>query len=153
MGAVYLYPSLCLFEGTYVSMGRGTDKPFQTFGYPGMPDAQFTFTPKSIKDVSENPPYLNKECKGYDVSNYGNLYIKYYKKIYLFWLLNTYKSARDKDKFFNSYFNQLAGNETLMKQIKEGMSEDEIRKTWQPDVIKFKAIRKKYLLYRDFEWW
>jgi uncharacterized protein YbbC (DUF1343 family) len=151
MSAVYLYPSLCLFEGTIVSVGRGTDKPFQQFGYPQLKGSTHVFTPVSIKGVSEEPLYKEQLCYGYDVSRYGEAYIKYTRQINLFWLINLYKRCESKEIFFNNYFNFLAGNETLKKQLTEGMSEEEIRKTWEPGLKKFKEIRKKYLLYEDFE--
>lgn len=150
MSSVYLYPSLCLFEGTIVSVGRGTDKPFQIFGYPGLKGGQTSFIPKPTP-VSDNPMYNGQTCKGFYESDYGEAYVKYYKKLYLFWILNLYKTCETKEKFFNNYFNSLAGNETLQKQIKEGKTEDEIRSTWEPGLKKFKEIRKKYLLYSDFE--
>jgi uncharacterized protein YbbC (DUF1343 family) len=151
MSSVYLYPSLCLFEGTMVSVGRGTDKPFQIFGYPGMKGAKTSFIPKPIPGVSENPMYNGQTCNAFYESDYGEMYVKYYKKIYLFWILSTYKTCETKDKFFNNYFNSLAGNETLQKQIKAGKTEEEIRNSWEPGLKKFKEIRKKYLLYPDFE--
>lgn len=151
MSSVYLYPSLCLFEGTMVSVGRGTDKPFQIFGYPGMKGGQTSFIPKSIPGASENPMYNGQTCSAFYESDYGEAYIKYYRKIYLFWMLNIYKTCETKDKFFNNYFNSLAGNETLQKQIKEGKTEEEIRSSWEPGLKKFKEIRRKYLLYPDFE--
>ena len=151
MSSVYLYPSLCLFEGTIVSVGRGTDKPFQLFGYPGLKEGQTSFIPQPVSGASENPLYKGETCSGYYVSDYGELYLKYFKRIYLFWILNLYQTAPEKDKFFNNYFNSLAGNETLKKQIIEGKTEDEIRKTWEPGLVKFKEIRKKYIIYQDFE--
>ncbi|HEY6160941.1 MAG TPA: DUF1343 domain-containing protein, partial [Bacteroidia bacterium] len=90
MSAVYMYPSLCLFEGTLVSVGRGTDKPFECFGYPGMPNAPYTFTPHPVKGASSDPPYNGKTCSGYDVSVYGNMYMKYNHQLYLYWIINTY---------------------------------------------------------------
>lgn len=151
MPSIYMYPSMCLFEGTIVSVGRGTDKPFQQFGYPQLTGGNTMFTPKPVKGASENPMYNGQPCHGYDVSTYGEAYIKYSKKVYLFWIMNLYNTSTMKDKFFNSYFNFLAGNETLQKQIKEGKTEEEIRKSWEPELIKFKATRKKYLIYKDFE--
>ena len=151
MSAVYLYPSLCLFEGTMVSVGRGTDKPFECFGYPGMPNAPYTFTPHPIKGASSDPPYNGKTCSGYDVSVYGNMYMKYNHQLYLYWIINTYKSCPDKANFFNSYFLSLTGTETLKQQLISGTSEDEIRRSWEPGITKFKQIRKKYLLYKDCE--
>jgi|ERR1051326_171573 uncharacterized protein YbbC (DUF1343 family) len=150
MIAIYLYPSLCLFEGTIVSVGRGTDRPFQIFGYPGMKDGKTIFIPKPNAG-SDNPMYNGKTCDAFFVGDYGEMYVKYYKKLYLFWILNVYKNCETKEKFFNNYFNNLAGNETLKKQIMDGKTEDEIRASWQPALKKFKEIRKKYLLYSDFE--
>ncbi len=150
MTSIYLYPSLCLFEGTIVSVGRGTDRPFQIFGYPGMKDGKTVFIPKPNAG-SDNPMYNGKTCDAFFVGDYGEIYVKYYKKLYLFWILSVYKNCETKDKFFNNYFNNLAGNETLKKQITDGKTEDEIRASWQPALKKFKDIRKKYLLYTDFE--
>lgn len=151
MASVYLYPSLCLFEGTIVSVGRGTDKPFQSFGYPGMPKAPYTFTPKPVKGASSDPPYNGKLCSGYDVSAYGNMYMRYNKQLYLFWIINTYKTSTDKDNFFTSYFLNLTGTDQLKQQIMDGATEEEIHKSWEPGLKKFKEVRKKYLLYTDFE--
>jgi uncharacterized protein YbbC (DUF1343 family) len=151
MSSIYMYPSMCLFEGTIVSVGRGTNKPFQCFGYPGMPDAPFKFTPKPIKGASSNPLYNGKECSGYDVASYGDIYIKYYKKMYLYWIINSYKTSADKTNFFNTYFMNLCGTDKLKSQIIAGLSEEEIRKTWIADLANFKKVRKKYLLYPDFE--
>ncbi|HEY4800207.1 MAG TPA: exo-beta-N-acetylmuramidase NamZ domain-containing protein, partial [Bacteroidia bacterium] len=150
MSSVYLYPSLCFFEGTMVSVGRGTDKPFQLFGYPGLRDGKISFIPKASAS-GDGPLYSGKTCSGFYVSDYGDAYVKYNKKLYLFWLLNLYSSCADKEKFFNTYFNSLAGTDQLMKQIKEGKSEVEIRATWQAGLDKFKVIRKEYLIYKDFE--
>jgi len=151
MSSVYLYPSLCLFEGTFVSVGRGTSKPFQQFGHPDLKGSDYFFTPLPVKGASENPLYNNQLCSGYDISNYGEMYVKYFRKIYLFWIQNLYKNCETKDKFFNNYFNSLAGNDVLKKQIIDGILEEDIRKTWEPELKKFKSIRKKYLLYKDFE--
>lgn len=150
MASVYLYPSLCLFEGTIVSVGRGTDKPFQIFGYPGMKDGKTSFIPKPISGASENPMYNGQTCSGLYVGDYGEMVVKYNRKIYLFWILSLYKNCEIKDKFFNNYFNLLAGNDVLKKQIMEGKTEEEIRTLWEPELSKFKEIRKKYLIYPDF---
>jgi len=151
MSAIYMYPSLCLFEGTVVSVGRGTDKPFQQFGYPELIGGNIKFTPHPVKGASENPMYNGLPCLGFDVSTYGEAYVKYYKKMYLFWILNLYSTSPIKEKFFNNYFNLLAGNDVLKKQIIEGKTEEEIRKTWEPDLLTFKATRRKYIIYQDFE--
>lgn len=150
MSAVYLYPSLGLFEGTIVSVGRGTDLPFQVIGHPTLEKYTYTFTPEP-KTGAVEPKYKGQLCKGYNLSDFGNEYMKDVKKIYLFWLIGTYQNTPDKTNFFDENFNYHAGNATLQKQIKDGLSEEEIRKTWQDGLIKFKIIRKKYLLYKDFE--
>ena len=95
--------------------------------------------------------YNGQTCNAFYVGDYGEMYVKYYKKLYLFWLLNLYKNCETKEKFFNNYFNNLSGNETLKKQIIDGKTEDEIRFNWGPGLKKFKEVRKKYLLYPDFE--
>jgi uncharacterized protein YbbC (DUF1343 family) len=157
MTAVYLYPSLGLFEGTVVSVGRGTDLPFQVMGHPTLKNTippgkkeSFTFTPQPKPGAME-PKYKGQLCYGYNLSNFGNSYIKFLKKIYLYWLIQAYKNTPDKTTFFDENFNYHAGNATLQKQIKSGISEDEIRKSWEEGLTQFKAIRKKYLLYSDFE--
>lgn len=151
MNAVYLYPSLCFFEGTVVSIGRGTNTPFQIVGHPLFENTDYNFTPVSIKGMSENPPYKNQICYGYDLSEFSVSIIRSEAKLNLFWLIDSYKRLSAKTKFFNDFFDKLAGNDLLKKQIIEGKSEDEIRKTWEIDLKKFKEIRKKYLLYADFE--
>ncbi len=151
MASIYMYPSMCLFEGTIVSVGRGTAKPFQQFGYPELTGGNVTFTPLPVKGAAENPLYNGKTCHGFDVSTYGEVYVKFYKNVYLFWILNLYKTSPVKEKFFNNYFNLLAGNDILKQQIIDGKSEEEIRKTWEPALTKFKETRRKYLIYRDFE--
>ena len=148
--SIYLYPTICLFEGTAVSVGRGTDKPFCIIGYPGWKDAPYTFTPKAIPGVSDSPKYKGEACQGYDLSEFAEEYLKNSGKLYLFWLLDAYKRYPDKEKFFTSYFNTLAGNATLKEQIKKGMDEEAIRKSWDPALAQFKEKRKKYLLYEDF---
>lgn len=151
MCAVYLYPSLCFFEGTMVSVGRGTPYPFQVVGYPDFKDGDFSFMPKSIAGKTINPPYENLECKGFDLREFGEEYVKNYRSLYLFWLKAFYDSAPDKTKFFTSFFDKLAGTDKLQQQIKDGWSEEKIKKSWEGDLNKFKIIRKKYLLYDDFD--
>jgi uncharacterized protein YbbC (DUF1343 family) len=150
MGAVYLYPSLCLFEGTVISVGRGTDFPFQVIGHPKLEGASFSFIPTS-RPGAIDPPYKGQKCMGYDLREFGKVYIVNYKKLYLFWLQGAYKNSPDKLVFFNNYFNSLSGNGLLEQQIKEGKSEEEIRASWEPGLKKFKEIRKKYLIYPDFK--
>lgn len=150
MASVYLYPSLGLFEGTIVSVGRGTDLPFQIIGHPTLQKTNYTFTPKP-KGGAMEPKYNGQICNGYNLFNFGTEYMKNTKKIYLYWLINTYKNTPDNTNFFDENFNYHAGNATLQKQIKENVEEEPIRKSWQPGLEKFKTIRKKYLLYKDFE--
>ena len=150
MKAIYLYPSLCLFEGTVVSVGRGTEKPFKVFGHPKLTSGTYSFTPKPIKGVSEDPPLKGQLCYGQDLSKTAET-IKNKGNLELGWLIETYKKLNSQTGFFNNYFDKLAGTSKLQKQIKSGISETEIRKSWQPDLDTFKKIRKKYLLYPDFE--
>jgi uncharacterized protein YbbC (DUF1343 family) len=151
MSSVYLYPSLCLFEGTKVSLGRGTDKPFQVVGYPGYKEGNLTFTPENLPGIAEHPPYQDTLCSGYDLSEFGKMCVLYFKKINLMWLKGMYDSYPDKEKFFTGFFENLAGTDQLRQQIIKGLSEDEIRMSWKPGLDGFRQIRKKYLLYEDFE--
>jgi uncharacterized protein YbbC (DUF1343 family) len=157
MASIYLYPSLGLFEGTAVSVGRGTDYPFQVIGHPALkntiPPGQskgFTFVPQPRLGAME-PKYKGEVCYGYNLADYGLSYIKNSKKIYLFWLIETYKSTPDKSTFFDKNFNYHAGNATLQEQIKQGVSESDIHASWEKGIMQFKMVRKKYLLYPDFE--
>ena len=147
MTSIYAYPSLCLFEGTCISIGRGTNFPFQQFGFPNCKVAETSFTPKEIPGVSSNPPFENQLCKGIKVS-----FEKRPTQLNLSWLMNMYSSYPNKEKFFSSpaFFDKLAGNTLLRKQVASGVSEDDIRASWQKDLDSYKVIRKKYLLYPDF---
>lgn len=140
--AVRLYPSICLFEGTVLSLGRGTEFPFQVIGHPTLKNFPFQFTPVTIVGVAMNPPQENKICYGLDLRE-----VPIPEKVDLHYLLDMYKAFPDKENFFNSFFERLAGNTTLCQQIKEGLTEDQIRATWQQDLMKYKEMRKKYLLY------
>ncbi len=151
MSAIYLYPTLCLFEGTVVSVGRGTITAFQIIGHPDLDSTLFSYIPKAIKGMSSEPPYKNKKCFGYDLSSYPLSVLKNEAKINLFWLIDLYKRLSPKCDFFTTTFDKLAGTDMLRKQIIAGKSEEEIRQSWQADLGKFKKIRKKYLLYADFE--
>jgi len=145
--SIYAYPSLCWFEGTCISVGRGTSLPFQQFGFPNCAVGEASFTPKEISGVSSNPPFENKLCKGIKVS-----FEKRPTQLNLGWLLTMYSNYPNKEKFFTSpnFFDKLAGTTELRKQIVEGVSEEEIRASWQKDLEAYKVIRKKYLLYTDF---
>jgi len=152
MTAVYLYPSLCLFEGTVVSVGRGTDIPFQQWGNPEFAGkASYSFIPVSNIGAA-HPLYENKYCYGEVVATSATEALALIQgKLQLSWLIKAYKWYPDKGKFFNSFFEKLAGNKLLMSQIEDGKTEDEITESWQKDLQVFKQTRKKYLLYTDFE--
>jgi uncharacterized protein YbbC (DUF1343 family) len=149
MASVYLYPSLGLFEGTNVSVGRGTDFPFQVLGRPGQKDTQFEFTPRSIPGVADDPKYVNQQCRGIMLKEFGTTYLLTSRQIYLEWLFLFYNSNDNPENgtFFKSFFTKLAGNTDLQKQIESGTSIQDIRATWQPDIVKFTEMRKPYLLY------
>lgn len=152
MSSIYWYPSTCWFEGTILSEGRGTEKPFQLFGHPSLPKNLISFTPRSMPGAT-NPKLKDQLCYGWDVSGSPEEVLKKTgAKIQLKYIIEAYKLFPNKDSFFrsNSSFNRLAGNNVLMNQIKNGTSEEEIRKSWQPALNEFKQRRKKYLLYEDF---
>jgi uncharacterized protein YbbC (DUF1343 family) len=151
MEAIYLYPSLCFFEGTIVSVGRGTEMAFRVIGHPSLQNANYTYTPKSMPGASKNPPYEGILCNGYDLSEQGKLFANSSPKIQLQWLIQTYRDTPEKTNFFNSFFNSLAGNNVLKQQIMSGVEENLIRSSWVEGIAKFKQMRKKYLLYEDFE--
>jgi len=151
MQSVYLYPSICFFEGTSISLGRGTPFPFQYIGFPGMQNGTVSFKPVNIPGVVTNPPYRDTLCNGLDLRNESFFQGSIQKKIQIKWLLEMYASFPDKKKFFNPFFEKLAGTKLLRQQIIAGVDESEIRKSWQTELLKFKKIRKKYLLYPDFE--
>lgn len=139
--AINLYASLCLFEGTNVSMGRGTEKQFQIYGSPYLTKTSFSFTPKP-NFGAKDPLYNGKECFGEDLTAYPKL-----NQLELKWLIKAYQNTSDKTKFFNAFFTKLSGTKKLQEQIENGVSEDTIRKSWQKDLETFKKMRMKYLLY------
>lgn len=149
--AVYLYPSLCLFEGTDVSVGRGTEYPFQVIGHPEFVLGSYIFTPRSIPGVATHPKHEGVYCNGQNLIGYAKEMESNPAKLNLSWLLAYYDFLKDRTGFFNNYFEKLAGNAELRQQIIAGLSEEEIRASWQPKLNEFKKIRKKYLLYPDFE--
>ncbi|TAH25753.1 MAG: DUF1343 domain-containing protein [Cytophagales bacterium] len=142
--SILLYPSLCLFEGTSISVGRGTNKPFQIIGAPDSSLGKFTFTPQSLSGSAKNPMYEGKLCYGQDLSQSK-------EKFTLKFLAECYNKSSDKAHFFNNFFVKLIGNETTAAQIKEGKSWKEIEQTWAKELNNFKVLRKKYLLYKDFK--
>jgi uncharacterized protein YbbC (DUF1343 family) len=140
--SVKLYPSLCLFEGTAISVGRGTQTPFLILGNPLLTDLPYQFTPVEIANMSVNPPHKNKLCYGIDLRN-----VTVERKMTLKYLLDMYNRYPEKDKFFIGSFERLAGTRELKNQIIAGLSEEEIKKTWQADLDEYKKVRLKYLLY------
>lgn len=151
MTAIYLYPSLCLFEGTPVSIGRGTNKPFQLVGHPDFKTFDTTFTPKPIPHAAPNPKLNGKACNGFDLSNFGQTMLPLMGKIYLYWITEAYFELGGHESYFSSFFDKLAGTDQLKKQIIQGETTEAIHASWQDDLQKYKKIRKKYLLYPDFE--
>lgn len=149
MESVYLYPSLGLFEGTNVSVGRGTPKPFEWIGRPGLDHGSTHFTPKKIPGVADDPPYEGKDCRGILLTEFCNHYLIESKQIYLDWLLLFYKSNRTEDGnfFITSSFDRLAGNDQLRQQIIDGKKPAEIRETWKDDIAKYLVMRNNYVLY------
>ncbi len=149
--SIILYPSLGLFEGTIMSMGRGTQWPFEVLGAPWFHEGKFQFTPNDIPGKAINPPYKGQLCKGLHLDNFAYDYLKDYQKIYLLWMIEMYKSYGSKPEFFNSFFDKLAGTPDLKKQIIEGKTEAEIRASWESELQLFKKIRRNYLIYAHDE--
>ncbi|WP_116790851.1 exo-beta-N-acetylmuramidase NamZ family protein [Flavobacterium psychrotrophum] len=141
--AINLYASLCFFEGTNVSLGRGTDKQFQVYGSPDLTHTGFSFTPMPNEGAKE-PPLKGIVCYGEDLSKAPKV-----KQLELKWLIKAYTDTKDKSKFFIPFFTKLAGTKKLQEQIVAGLSETEIRKSWQPGLETFKKMRKKYLIYAE----
>lgn len=160
MQSIYWYPSTCFFEGTVLSEGRGTDSPFQIFGHPAYPKNLYSFTPNP-NEGAKSSKLFGQKCYGWNLSGTeAEVLAEVDNKIQLKWLLQAYKLFPDKSKFFivpksgkmeASFFNKLVGNNQLWQQLKAGKTEAQIRKSWEPALSNFKNIRKKYLLYKDFE--
>lgn len=141
--AINLYASLCLFEGTNVSVGRGTEKQFQIYGSPFLKNYPFSFIPKPNLGAKD-PLYNGKLCYGEDLTSIPKV-----KQLELKWLIKAYNETEDKSKFFNAFFTKLAGTKKLQQQIESGISEIEIRNSWKKGLHDFKAMRKKYLIYKE----
>jgi uncharacterized protein YbbC (DUF1343 family) len=153
MQSVYLYPSTCLFEGTALSEGRGTDKQFQVFGHPDLPKNLYSFTPNP-NAASKSSKHFGKVCYGWYIKGTPDEILKEVdSRIQLKWLIEAYRLFPNKDSFFlkGNSFELRVGTDQLRQQLKSGASEEEIRKSWEPKLREFKAVRKKYLLYEDFE--
>ncbi len=149
--AVYLYPSLGLFEGTKISVGRGTPRPFEVFGHPDIQFGDFYFTPESIPGRSLHPKHEGQECRGIDLRDIPLDSLKNMKCIQLKWLIKAYQHFPKQEDYFNSFFEKLTGTGILRKQIKQNVSEKTIRESWRKDLSHFMKTRKKYLLYPDYE--
>ncbi|MGI6047750.1 MAG: exo-beta-N-acetylmuramidase NamZ domain-containing protein [Petrimonas sp.] len=145
--SIYLYPSTCLFEGTVVSLGRGTSFPFEAYGHPDYTGSDFSFTPRSVPGA-KNPPLLNEKCYGVDLRNLSDEYI-WENGFDLSYVIDAYNNLKIGDKFFTSFFEKLVGVDYIRQDIKEGKTAQEIKDKWFCDVVKFKQQRKTYLLYEE----
>jgi len=152
MTIIMHYPYICFFEGTHISLGRGTDFPFQVYGHPQLPSDLFTFsfTPES-RSAAPNPPQLNKLCHGVDLRSDSPQDLMQVASIDLGHLLLAYNHFPDKKAFFNNFFDRLAGTSSLREQIIAGIPEDQIRQTWQQGILDFRYMRKPYLIYPDLD--
>ena len=151
MRAIYLYPSLALFEGTVVSVGRGTDRQFQVYGAPGFDAGEYRFVPQP-NEGSTHPPQQGRECVGFDLSKLPIDRLQDRTRLELSYLLDFYREYPDPARFFreDGYFDLLAGTGTLRRQIEHGFDEEMIRASWEADLVDFLEIRRQYLLYLDF---
>ena len=153
--SIMLYPSTCMFEGTYLNHGRGTYFPFTVLGSPELKGKyEFSFTPTGIKGMSETPLFMNLVCYGLDLRNYNIELLRKSKQINLKWIIELYKASPYKEKFFDSRLSKemgtierLIGSGLFRQQIIDGTSEKEIRDSWEPGLSEYKLMRKKYLLY------
>lgn len=142
--AIRMYPYMCLFEGTALSLGRGTYMPFEVLGHPDLKNQPFEFTPVSIPTMSAKPKLENQLCHGIDLRK-----VKPERKIALKYLIDMYNQFPDKEKFFIPYIDKLSGTKEFKEQIKKGMTEEQIRGTWKDGLAKYKEMRKKYVMYPD----
>lgn len=145
--SIYLYPSLCFFEGTPLSCGRGTQFPFQVFGSPDLPDRGFSFVPESVPGAT-NPRLMGKKCFGTDLRKSTDNKVVPVPEINLDWVISAYRDFPQKDKFFTKYFDTLAGGPSLREMIINGMTSEQIRATWKDGLEKYGKARDKYLLYK-----
>ena len=148
MEAVYLYPSLCFFEGSIMSLGRGTPFPFRIIGHPDYPDHTFSFIPGAIRS-NRNPVFRDQVCYGIDLTGIPADSLQSLRMVSLKWLMDVYGRMGKEKTFFNDYFDKLAGNGELRKQVLAGLTDAQIRESWQDDLREFSNRRKKYLLYND----
>ena len=146
MTSIYLYPSICFFEGTNISLGRGTPYPFQMYGSPLLPDRGFSFTPERLPE-STNPPLLGEKCYGVDLRDAIEDKLVPSPGINLQWIIDAYNDYPDKEDFFTAYIERLAAGPELREQIQKGMTAEEIRASWEKGLEEFGKIRERYLLY------
>jgi uncharacterized protein YbbC (DUF1343 family) len=151
--AVALYPQLCFFEGTRVSVGRGTDHPFQMIGMPGFRGGDTAFTPLAVAHAAPHPPYKGEQCGGYSLLAYADSLLDFQTpgRLSLELLLRMYRQSPDRPGYFIPFFDKLAGSSRLRKDLEKDAPLEAIYESWQPGIQKFKNIRRKYLLYADFE--
>lgn len=151
MEAVYLYPSLCLFEATIMSIGRGTEQAFEVYGHPDLSVGSFAFTPQHLPGKASHPKHEGKECFGQNLKEFAAFYFHTHREVYLDWLIAsyTYFSENGTEDFFSApgFFDKLAGTKQLREQIKGGLTSDQIRASWSEDLEAFKKRRSPYLLY------
>ncbi|MES2777455.1 MAG: DUF1343 domain-containing protein [Bacteroidota bacterium] len=153
--SILLYPSTCMFEGTYLNHGRGTYFPFTMMGSPELKGKyEFNYTPTGIKGMAETPLFMNQVCYGLDLRNYDVSELRKKRQINLQWIMELYKASPYKEKFFQSKLSKemgvierLVGSPLFRQQIIDGTSENEIRESWEPGLSAYKLMRKKYLLY------
>jgi len=146
MNSIFLYPSVCFFEGTVISEGRGTNSPFEVFGHPELQAGDYSFTPESIPGADSHPKLIGKLCRGKDLRYLRDI-VDRQPGLNLSWLIYAYENFPDKDNFFTPFFDKLAGTSHLRHQIIEGLSEEKIRTSWADDLASFNKIRSKYLIY------
>lgn len=142
--SIYLYPTLCFFEGSIISVGRGTDTPFQIFGHPNM-RGEYSFTPQS-KSGASKPLLEGQRCRGENLVDFAHGYAYNDNQLHLDWIINAYNQLSDKG-FFTNYFRLLSGDKQMQRDIENGLSADEIRASWKHEIDDFKEIRNKYLIY------
>ena len=148
MVSIYLYPTLCFFEGAKVSVGRGTEFPFKVYGFPGFTGGTISFTPVDIPGVITNPPYEGQLCNAVDLRDKSDI-VTMRKQLIIEWLIEMYNAYPDKEKFFNNFFDKLAGTDQLRKDIIGGKTASEIRLGWSEDLNSYRKLRSKYVLYAD----
>ena len=144
--SIMLYPSTCFFEGTAINEGRGTLRPFQVFGHPSLIGMPYSYVPRPIKGMSMQPKCKVQTCYGMDLQGEYHTILKM-KRLNLAWLLLAYQGYKGTEPFFNALFNKLVGNDRVQQQLKDGVTEEEIRAGWQDEVAGFMKVREKYLIY------